>query len=84
MQSPVWLPVFISDRPDDDADKPDLCLMSTLDFAALKDVRQTGEEYCHHFEALLHNTPGLKPGYLPEQVSVYLLNGVGVFLAYLT
>ena len=66
----------ISDRPEDDMDEPDLCLMSTLDFAALKDVRQTGAEYCRHFEVLLHNTPGLQPGYLPEQDSVYLLNGV--------
>ena len=52
--------------------------MSTLDFTALKDVCQTGAEYCRHFEALLHNTPGLQPGYLPEQDSVYLLNGVRI------
>ena len=70
----------IADRPEDDADEPDLCLMSTLDFAVLKDMRQTGAEYCRHFEALLHNTPGLKPGYLPERDSVYLLNGVSLVI----
>ena len=70
----------IADRPEDDADEPDLCLMSTLDFAVLKDMRQTGAEYCRHFEALLHNTPELKPGYLPKQDSVYLLNGVSLVI----
>ena len=37
---------LISDRLEGDEDEPDLPLLSTLDFTALKDVRQTGMEYC--------------------------------------
>ena len=55
---------------------PDLSILSTLDFAALKDVRETGADYCHNFERLLHTTPGLKPGYLPQADSLKLLTGV--------
>ena len=69
---------------DGDEDEPDLPLLATLDFTALKSVRETGAEYCHHFEALLHNTPGLEPGYLPEKDSTYLLNGVTILMALLS
>ena len=65
-----------SDQEEGDEDEPDLALLTTLDFVALKDVKETGAEFCRHFEALLHNTPGLEPGYLPERDSTYLLNGV--------
>ena len=58
----------------------DLPALATLDFAALKDIRQTGIEYCRHYEALLHNTPGLQPGYLPEEESRHLVTGVSNFL----
>ena len=73
------LHLLLSDREEGDEDEPDLPLLTTLDFAALKDVRQTGQDYCRQFEALLHNTPGLEPGYLPEADASYLLNGVGIF-----
>ena len=69
-------PFLFTDRESDDEDEPDLPALATLDFAALKDVRQTGAEYCHHYEALLHNTPGLQPGYLPEEESRHLVTGV--------
>ena len=69
--------ISILDRVEGDEDEPDLVLLTTLDFSALKEVKETGAEYCRHFEALLHNTPGLEPGYLPERDSSYLLNGVG-------
>ena len=75
---PFNLTVSLSDRLEGDEDEPDLPLLSTLDFAALKDVRQTGVEYCRSFEQLLHQTPGLQPGYLPAQDSQYLLSGVSV------
>ena len=68
---------FFLDRIEGDDDEPDLALLTTLDFAALKDVKETGVDYCHHFKAFLHNTPGLEPGYLPERDASYLLNGVG-------
>ena len=69
-------PSSLSDRLEGDDDEPDLPLLSTLDYAALKDVRETGVEYCRSFEQLLHQTPGLKPGYLPAQDAQYLLSGV--------
>ena len=71
--------MLLSDREEGDEDEPDLPLLTTLDFAVLKDVRQTGQEYCRQFEALLHNTPGLEPGYLPEADASYLFNRVGIF-----
>ena len=70
---------FAGHEPGDE-DKPDLLGLATLDFAALKDIRQTGIEYCRHYEALLHNTPGLIPGYLPEEEARYLVTGVSNFL----
>ena len=73
------LHLLLSDREEGDEDEPDLPLLTTLNFAALKDVCQTGREYCRQFEALLHNTPGLEPGYLPEADASYLFNGVGIF-----
>ena len=75
------LPLFL-DRLEGDEDEPDLPLLSTLDFAALKDVRETGEEYCRSFTKLLHETPGLQPGYLPQPDALYLLSGVSIYLCY--
>ena len=69
--------LWLTDHEEGDEDEPDLPLLTTLDFAALKDVRQTGQEYCRQFEALLHNTPSLEPGYLPEADASYLFNGLG-------
>ena len=66
------------DRLEGDEDEPDLLLLSTLDFAALKDVRETGAEYCRSFMQLLHQTPGLQPGYLPQPDALYLLSGVSI------
>ena len=71
-------PTSLSDRLEGDDDEPDLPLLSTLDFSALKDVRETGVEYCRSFEQLLHQTPGLQPGYLPAQDAQYLLSGVSI------
>ena len=64
------------DHTEGDEDEPDLPLLTTLDFAAIKDVCQMGQEYCRQFKALLHNTPGLEPRYLPEADASYLFNGV--------
>ena len=72
---------LFSDRLEGDEDEPDLPLLSTLDFAALKDIRQTGEEYCRSFTKLLHETPGLQPGYLPQPDALYLLSGVSINLS---
>ena len=69
------------DREDGDEDEPDLPLLTTLDFVALNDVCQTGQEYCRHFKALLHNTPGLEPGYLLEADVSYLFNGVTTYIS---
>ena len=78
MQFVLLTLLSLSDRLEGDEDEPDLPLLSTLDFAALKDVRETGVEYCRSFEQLLHQTPGLQPGYLPAQDAQYLLSGVSV------
>ena len=55
----IFVIPLLPDREEGDEDEPDLPLLTTLDFTALKDVRQTGQEYCRQFEALLHNTPCL-------------------------
>ena len=68
----------ILDQIEGDEDEPDLSLLSTLDFAALKDVWETGADYCHNFKHLLHTTPSLKPGYLPQADSLRLLTGVSI------
>ena len=38
-------------------------------------------DYVLSMEALLHTTPGLKPGYLPEKDAHYLLDGVSTLLS---
>ena len=43
--------------------------------AALHDTRKTGADLTRAMEALLHSTPGLKPGYLPEKDANDLLVG---------
>ena len=76
ISSPPLSSYSFLDQIEGDDDEPDLSLLSTLDFAALKDVRETGADYCCNFECLLHTTPGLKPGYLPQADSLKLLTGV--------
>ena len=56
-----------SDRQPDAEDEPDLQSYATLDAAALKDFRQVGHDYIRSYAAVLHNTKGLTPGYLPEK-----------------
>ena len=46
--------------------------------STLQDIRCTGMDYVLSLEALMHMTPGLKPGYLPEQDAHYLLSGVRI------
>ena len=66
---------LFSDRAPGDEDEPDLQLYATLDVAALQDVRQVGATYVRSYEAVLHNTSSLHPGYLPEQDATHLLCG---------
>ena len=61
-----------------DFEEPDLAQYAAIDMSTLKDVRRTGMDYVLSMEALMHTTPGLKPGYLPEKDAHYLLNGVGI------
>ena len=66
---------FTADRAEGDEDEPDLHLYGSLDMAALVDVRKVGENYVRGYQAVLHETPGLRPGYLPEADSVKMLSG---------
>ena len=66
---------YLSDRAPGDEDKPDLRVYAALDAAALKDVRQVGSDYMKAYAAVLHNTSGLKPGYLPEAEALSTLSG---------
>ena len=43
--------------------------------AALKDVNQLGADHLSAVEAILHNTPRIQPGYLPEKEATALLTG---------
>ena len=68
-----------------DFEEPDLAQYAAIDMSTLKDIRRTGMDYVLSMEALMHTTPGLQPGYLPEKDAHYLLNGVGTehhFLIY--
>ena len=58
--------------------QPDLAVYAAVDMSTLRDVRRTGMDYVLSMEALLHTTPGLKPGYLPEKDAHYLLDGVSI------
>ena len=66
---------YLSDRAPGDEDEPDLRAYAALDAAALKDVRQVGSDYVKAYAAVLHNTSGLKPGYLPEAEALSTLSG---------
>ena len=67
-----------------DHDEPDLAAYAAIDMSTLRDVRRTGMDYVLSMEALMHTTPGLKPGYLPERDAHYLLSGVSIFGPLLT
>ena len=54
-------------------------MYAAVDMSTLRDIRRTGMDYVLSMEALLHTTPGLKPGYLPEKDAHYLLDGVSTF-----
>ena len=68
----------ISDRGSQDYEEPDLAVYAAVDMSTLRDIRRTGMDYVLSMEALLHTTPGLKPGYLPEKDAHYLLDSVSV------
>ena len=53
----------------------DLAKYAAIDMAALKDVNQIGADHLLAVEAILHNTPGIEPGYLPEKEATNLLMG---------
>ena len=63
-----------------DHEEPDLAAYAAIDMSTLRDVRRTGMDYVLSMEALMHTTPGLKPGYLPERDAHYLLSGVSIFI----
>ena len=64
---PQDLPCFYcSDQGVTDHEEPDLAAYAAIDMSTLRDVRRTGMDYVLSMEALMHTTPGLKPGYLPE------------------
>ena len=58
---------------EDDAE-PDLSMYATINMSTLRDVRKTGMDYVLSMEALLHTTPGLELGYLPEKDAMYMLS----------
>ena len=72
-------PLF-PDRGSQDYEEPDLAVYAAVDMSTLRDIRRTGMDYVLSMEALLHTTPGLKPGYLPEKDAHYLLDGVSISL----
>ena len=77
---PQDLPCFYcSDQGVTDHEEPDLAAYAAIDMSTLRDVRRTGMDYVLSMEALMHTTPGLKPGYLPERDAHYLLSGVNIF-----
>ena len=56
--------------------EPDLSKYASIDMSTLRNVRKTGMDYVLSMEALLHTTPGLEPGYLPEKDALHMLSGV--------
>ena len=61
---------------EDDYAEPDLSKYATIDMSTLQDVKKMGMDYVLSMEALLHTTPGLEPGYLPEKDVLHMLSGV--------
>ena len=62
----------------DDNAEPDLTKYASIDMSTLCDIRKTGMDYVLSMEALLHTTPGLEPGYLPEKDALHMLSGVSI------
>ena len=56
-------------------EEPDLAKYAAIDMAALRDVSQLGADHLSAVEAILHSTPGIQPGYLPEKEATTLLTG---------
>ena len=88
---PLWKCLFLyyylfsllSDQGVTDHEEPDLAAYAAIDMSTLRDVRHTSMDYVLSMEALMHTTPGLKPGYLkpgylPEWDTHYLLSGVTI------
>ena len=69
---------IFTDKGAQDYDKPDLAAYAAIYMSTLHDIRHTGMDYVLILEALMHTTPGLKPGYLPEWDAHYLLSGVRI------
>ena len=57
---------YFSDKSTVDYDEPDLAVYAAIDMSTLRDVCRPGMDYVISMEALMHTTPGLQPGYLPE------------------
>ena len=57
----------VPDVEQDNDTEPDFTKYASIDMSTLRDVRKTGMDYVLSMEALLHTTPGLEPGYLPEK-----------------
>ena len=74
----VFFSFSFTDKGVQDHEEPDLTAYAAIDMSTLQDVHCTGMDYILSLEALMHPTPGLKPGYLPERNAHYLLSGVRV------
>ena len=74
---------LLSDQGVTDHEEPDLAAYATINMSTLRDVCHTGMDYVLSMEALMHTTPGLKPGYLPERDAHYLLSGVITLLIFI-
>ena len=70
----ILYPPF-SENPLTELEEPDLAKYAAIDMAALKDVNQLGADHLSAVEAILHNTPEIQPGYLPEREATTLLMG---------
>ena len=67
---------FAAADQEDDYAEPDLSKYATIDMSTLRNVRKMGMDYVLSMEALLHTTPGLELGYLPEKDALHMLSGV--------
>ena len=70
--------IYFPDQGVTDHEEPDLAAYAAIDMSTLRDVCRTGMDYVLSMEALMHTMPGLKPGYLPERDTHYLLSGVSI------
>ena len=79
MEASIWeIEQWYQENPAEVDAEPDLRNYTTIDMAALKDVRTTGAEYILSLEALMQSKLGPEPGYLPEQDAQILLVGVSL------